>query len=205
MHIASAIFDLSAADLDSCPPESLLEFAFIGRSNVGKSSLLNMLAGKKDLARVSITPGHTKLINFFTNNNDWYLVDLPGYGFAQVARENRAKFNHAVSDYIANRSSLACVFCLIDSRHEPQALDLEFVRWLGDRSTRFVLVFTKTDKSTATQLQTNIELFKQNMAAWWDTLPEIFTTSAVTRQGRGELLDYIENTLAQGLEDEAEE
>jgi GTP-binding protein len=202
MHISSAIFDLSAADLDSCPPESLLEFAFIGRSNVGKSSLLNMLAGQKDLARVSITPGHTKLINFFTINNEWYLVDLPGYGFAQVARVNRAKFNDAVTDYIANRPSLACVFCLIDSRHEPQAIDLEFVHWLGDRSTRFALVFTKTDKSTASQLQTNIQLFKDNMAGWWESLPEIFTTSAVTRQGRGELLDFIDRTLAKGLDDE---
>ena len=202
MHISSAIFDLSAADLDSCPPESMLEFAFIGRSNVGKSSLLNMLAGQKDLARVSITPGHTKLINFFTINNEWYLVDLPGYGFAQVARVNRAKFNDAVTDYIANRPSLACVFCLIDSRHEPQAIDLEFVHWLGDRSTRFALVFTKTDKSTAGQLQTNIQLFKDNMAGWWESLPEIFTTSAVNRQGRGELLDFIDKTIAQGLDDE---
>ena len=202
MHIKSAIFDLSAPDLDLCPPESLPEFAFIGRSNVGKSSLLNMLSGKKDLARVSITPGFTKLINFFTINNEWYLVDLPGYGFAQVARVNRAKFNDAVTDYIANRPSLACVFCLIDSRHEPQAIDLEFVHWLGDRSTRFALVFTKTDKSTAGQLQTNIQLFKDNMAGWWESLPEIFTTSAVNRQGRGELLDFIDKTIAQGLDDE---
>jgi GTP-binding protein len=203
MHITSAIFDLSAADLDSCPPPSLPEFAFIGRSNVGKSSLLNLLAGQKDLARVSITPGHTKLINFFTINNEWYLVDLPGYGFAQVARENRAKFNHAVSNYIANRPSLAGVFVLIDSRHEPQALDLEFVRWLGDRTTRFALVFTKTDKVTPAELQTNLGLFKDQMAGWWETLPEIFTTSAVARQGRAELLDHIEKILAQDQEDEA--
>ena len=203
MHITSAIFDLSAADVDSCPPPSLPEFAFIGRSNVGKSSLLNLLAGQKDLARVSITPGHTKLINFFTINNEWYLVDLPGYGFAQVARENRAKFNHAVSNYIANRPSLAGVFVLIDSRHEPQALDLEFVRWLGDRTTRFALVFTKTDKVTPAELQTNLGLFKDQMAGWWETLPEIFTTSAVARQGRAELLDHIEKILAQDQEDEA--
>jgi GTP-binding protein len=203
MHITSAVFDLSAPDLDACPPESLMEFAFIGRSNVGKSSLLNMLSGKKDLARVSVTPGHTKMINFFIMNKDWYLVDLPGYGFAQVARENRAKFNEAVSDYIANRPSLACVFVLIDSRHAPQAIDLEFVRWLGERSTRFVLVFTKTDKSKAAELKTNIDLFKEQMAAWWEDLPEIFTTSAVTGQGRAELLDHIEKTLAQGFSDDA--
>jgi GTP-binding protein len=203
MHITSAIFDLSAPDLESCPPESLLEFAFIGRSNVGKSSLLNMLSGKKDLARVSITPGHTKTINFFTMNNDWYLVDLPGYGFAQVARENRAKFNDAVTHYLTNRSNLACIFVLINSRHEPQGIDLEFVHWLGDQTTRFVLVFTKTDKVTATELQKNIDLFKEQMALWWEDLPAIFTTSAVTRQGRTELLAHVETILAKGLEDES--
>jgi GTP-binding protein len=202
MNITSAVFDLSAPDLESCPPGGRLEFAFIGRSNVGKSSLLNMLSGKKDLARVSVTPGFTKTINFFIMNGDWLLVDLPGYGFAQVARENRAKFNDAVTDYIVNRSSLACVFVLLDARHEPQAIDLEFVHWLGDRTTRFVLVFTKTDKVTAKQLQTNIGLFKEQLAAWWEDLPAIFTTSSVTRQGRAELLDHIEKTLAKGLEDE---
>jgi GTP-binding protein len=204
MQITSAIFDLSAPDLDACPPESMLEFAFIGRSNVGKSSLLNMLAGKKDLARVSITPGFTKMINFFIMNNDWYLVDLPGYGFAKIARENSAKFNAAVSDYVANRTSLACVFVLLDSRHEPQDIDLEFVKWLGDRSTRFALVFTKTDKSTAKERQTNIDLFKAQMGAWWEDMPAIFTTSAVTGQGRTELLDYIATTLAKGMEDDAD-
>ena len=202
MNITSAVFDLSAPDLESCPPGGRLEFAFIGRSNVGKSSLLNMLSGKKDLARVSVTPGFTKTINFFIMNGDWLLVDLPGYGFAQVARENRAKFNDAVTDYIVNRSSLACVFVLLDARHEPQAIDLEFVHWLGDRTTRFVLVFTKTDKVTAKQLQTNIGLFKEQLAAWWEDLPAIFTTSSVTRQGRAELLDHIDKTLAKGLEDE---
>ena len=180
MHIKSAIFDLSAPDLDMCPPESLPEFAFIGRSNVGKSSLLNMLSGKKDLARVSITPGFTKLINFFTINNEWYLVDLPGYGFAKVARENSAKFNDAVTNYIAHRPSLACVFVLIDGRHEPQAIDLEFVKWLGDHSTRFVLVFTKTDKTKPLQLKANMELFRAHMALWWEETPAMFSSSAVT-------------------------
>ena len=202
MHINSADFDLSAPDLESCPPSTLLEFAFIGRSNVGKSSLLNMISGKPGLARVSITPGHTKTINFFTMNRDWYLVDLPGYGFAQVARENRAKFNDAVTRYLTDRENLACVFVLIDARHEPQGIDLEFVRWLGDRTTRFALVFTKTDKVTATELQTNAGLFREQMAGWWEDAPEIFTTSAVTRQGRAELLDHIEKTLARGMEDE---
>jgi GTP-binding protein len=202
MHISSAIFDLSAPDLDACPPESLLEFAFIGRSNVGKSSLLNMLAGQKGLARVSPTPGFTKTINFFTVNNDWYLVDLPGYGFAKVARENSAKFNDAVTQYLTERSTLACVFVLLDARHAPQGIDLEFVHWLGDRSTRFVLVFTKTDKVTPKELEQNIGLFKEQMAGWWEDLPAIFTTSAVTRQGRTELLAHIETILAKGLDDE---
>jgi GTP-binding protein len=196
MHISSAIFDLSAPDLEACPPESLPEFAFIGRSNVGKSSLLNTLAGKNGLARVSPTPGFTKLINFFIINKEWYLVDLPGYGFAKVARENSAKFNAAVNDYIANRQSLACVFVLLDSRLEPQAIDLEFVRWLGDRTTRFVLVFTKSDQSKATERARNIELFKTQMATWWETLPLIFITSAVTGDGRTELLEYISHTMA---------
>jgi GTP-binding protein len=205
MQITSAIFDLSAPDLDACPPEGMLEFAFIGRSNVGKSSLLNMIAGKKDLARVSITPGFTKMINFFIMNNDWYLVDLPGYGFAKVARENSAKFNAAVSDYIANRGNLACVFVLLDGRHEPQGIDLEFVKWLGDRTTKFALVFTKTDKCKAKELQGNIDRFKEKMALWWEDMPAILTTSAVTGRGRPELLEYIENTLAKGMAEGAED
>ena len=201
MHIKSAIFDLSAPNLDLCPPGSLPEFAFIGRSNVGKSSLLNMLSGRKDLARVSITPGFTKLINFFTINNEWYLVDLPGYGFAKVARENRAKFNDAVTNYIAHRPTLACVFVLIDARHEPQGIDLEFVKWLGDRSTRFVLVFTKTDKTKPAQLKENMALFRAQMALWWEEVPEMFTTSATSGQGRNELLGYVQRTLAKGWEE----
>jgi len=201
MQIKSAIFDLSAPDLDQCPPADLPEFAFIGRSNVGKSSLLNMLAGRKDLARVSLTPGFTKMINFFTMNNEWYLVDLPGYGFAKVARENSAKFNDAVTNYIAHRPTLACVFVLIDARHEPQGIDLEFVKWLGDRSTRFVLVFTKTDKTKPALLNENVALFRAQMALWWEEVPEMFTTSAVTGQGRHELLGYVERTLASGWEE----
>ncbi|MDB6019120.1 MAG: YihA family ribosome biosis GTP-binding protein, partial [Pedosphaera sp.] len=166
MNISSATFELSAPDLDTCPPESLPEFAFIGRSNVGKSSLVNLIAGRKDLARVSPTPGFTKLINFFIINKAWRLVDLPGYGYAQIARENTAKFNAAVSDYLANRPNLFCVFALIDSRHPPQALDLEFVKWLIDESVPFVLVFTKTDKSKTAQLQKNMELFKESISQW---------------------------------------
>src|SRR5688572_13502374 len=149
MNISSAIFDRSAPSLDSCPDESLPEFAFIGRSNVGKSSLLNMLAGKQGLARVSPTPGFTKLINFFTMNKRWRLVDLPGYGFAHVAREDSARFNQAVLDYLQHRKNLCLVFALIDSSLPPQKIDLEFVEWLTGNSVPYVLVFTKTDTTTA--------------------------------------------------------
>src|SRR5438132_12044942 len=148
MHISSAIFDRSAPDLDSCPDESLPEFAFIGRSNVGKSSLLNMLAGKEALARVSPTPGFTKLINIFTINKTWRLVDLPGYGFAQVARQDRTLFNQAVADYLRHRQNLCCVFALVDSGLAPQKLDLEFIEWMTRHAVPYVLVFTKTDRAT---------------------------------------------------------
>ena len=140
MNISSAIFDRSAPDLDSCPDESLPEFAFIGRSNVGKSSLLNMLAGRNGLARVSPTPGFTKLINIFTMNKTWRLVDLPGYGFAQVARKDKSKFNRAVNDYLRHRANLCCVFALIDSGLPPQKMDIEFVEWLTRHSVADVVV-----------------------------------------------------------------
>ena len=196
MNISSAIFDCSAPDLDSCPDESLPEFAFIGRSNAGKSSLVNMLAGKQDLARVSPTPGFTKLINIFTMNKTWRLVDLPGYGFAQVAREHSAKFNHAVSNYLTHRKNLSCVFALIDSGLTPQEIDLEFVHWLARHAVPFVLVFTKTDKVTAATAQTNIAAFTERIAGWFETLPAIYTCSSRTKQGRTELLDVIGETMA---------
>ena len=196
MNIASAIFDRSAPDLGSCPDESLPEFAFIGRSNVGKSSLLNMLAGKRDLARVSKTPGFTKMINIFTMNKTWRLVDLPGYGFAHVARADKAKFNQAVADYLQHRANLCCVFTLIDSSLPPQKLDLEFVEWLIDSAVPFVLVFTKTDTVKPAVVQANIAAFTERIAEWSEKLPEIFTCSATTRQGRTELLALIAETVA---------
>jgi GTP-binding protein len=197
MNISSVIFDRSAPDLDSCPDEFLPEFAFIGRSNVGKSSLLNMLAGKRGLARVSTTPGFTKLINFFTMNKTWRLVDLPGYGFAHVARKDKSQFDQAVADYLEHRTNLCRVFALIDSGLRPQKIDLEFVEWLASDAIPFVLVFTKTDKVTATVVQTNIEAFTDRISGWSVKLPEIFTCSATTRQGRSELLGVIEEAMAE--------
>ena len=195
MHISSAIFDRSAPDLDSCPDESLPEFAFIGRSNVGKSSLLNMLSGKLGLARVSPTPGFTKLINIFTMNKRWRLVDLPGYGFAQVARKDKTQFNRSVANYLKDRPNLCCVFALIDSGLPPQTIDLEFVEWLASNSVPFVLVFTKTDRVTAKTVQTNITAFTDRISGWCVAPPEIFTCSATTKQGRKELLGVIEETM----------
>jgi GTP-binding protein len=195
MDISSAIFDCSAPDLDSCPDESLPEFAFIGRSNVGKSSLLNMLAGKDGLARVSPTPGFTKLINIFTMNRTWRLVDLPGYGFAEGARKDSTRFNHAVSRYLKQRTNLCLVFALIDSGLEPQEMDVEFVEWLARNTVPFVLVFTKTDKLTPTAVQANIAAFTARISAWFEKLPAIFTCSATTEQGRQELLGVIDESM----------
>src|SRR5512136_2614700 len=178
VNISSAIFDCSAPDLDSCPDESLPEFAFIGRSNVGKSSLLNMLAGEHGMARVSATPGFTKLINIFTMNKCWRLVDLPGYGFAHGARHHRARFNQAVSEYLEHRANLCLVFALIDSGLAPQQIDLEFVEWLVQRAVPFVLVFTKTDKVAAATVQANIAAFTGRISAWFEKLPTVLTCSA---------------------------
>ncbi|MCX6903081.1 MAG: ribosome biogenesis GTP-binding protein YihA/YsxC [Verrucomicrobia bacterium] len=196
MHITSAIFDCSAPDLDSCPDESLPEFAFVGRSNVGKSSLINMLAGQRDLARVSPTPGFTKLINTFTMNKTWRLIDLPGYGFAQGASKDRARFNQAVATYLKHRPNLCCVFALLDSGLAPQALDLEFIEWLTRHSIPFVLVFTKTDKISPATMQANSDAFTARISAWFVQPPVILTCSAQTKQGRSELLGVIEEAMA---------
>ena len=195
VNISYAIFDCSAPDLDSCPDESLPEFAFVGRSNVGKSSLLNLLSGKLDLARVSPTPGFTKLINIFTMNKCWRLVDLPGYGFAQVARKDSSQFNQAVDDYLKHRTNLCCVFALLDSGLSPQEIDAEFVAWLARNSVPFVLVFTKTDKATPATVQANIAAFTARISGWFEKLPAIFTCSAMVKQGREELLGVIDEAM----------
>ncbi|MES2571956.1 MAG: ribosome biogenesis GTP-binding protein YihA/YsxC [Verrucomicrobiota bacterium] len=197
MKIRSASFQISAATLDSCPDSELPEFAFIGRSNVGKSSLLNMLTSKEGLAKVSATPGHTRLINFFTINETWSLVDLPGYGYAATQRLERGKFEEMISDYLGKRPNLVSVFVLIDSRHAPQAIDLEFVQWLVSQQVALSLVFTKIDKSKPKQVQGNIELFLQTIAEWCPAPPPVFTTSIETGSGRREILGFIQKALDQ--------
>ncbi len=196
MQISSAIFDCSAPDLETCPDESLPEFAFIGRSNVGKSSLLNLLAGKDGLARVSPTPGFTKLINVFTMNRTWRLVDLPGYGFAEGAKKDSARFNQAVARYLKHRPNLCLVFALIDSGLTPQEMDIEFIEWLARNAVPFVLVFTKTDKETPEAVQTNIAAFMKGISEWFEQPPATFTCSAEKEQGRQELLGVIDEMLS---------
>ncbi len=196
MKIKTATFSISAPDLKTCPPSSLPEFAFIGRSNVGKSSLINLLADKKGLAMVSDLPGKTKLINFFTINNTWSLVDLPGYGYAKVAKSDRLEFNTAVRDYLGQRTNLKRVFALIDSRLPPQEMDLKFVHWLGQRAVPFALVFTKIDKQAAQHTRNTIERFKQAMAGSTTEVPLIFATSITTETGRAEILNFIAQSLA---------
>lgn len=195
MKIKSAVFAISAPDLKSCPRSDLQEYAFIGRSNVGKSSLINLIAEKKDLAKVSDLPGKTKLINFFTINGNWTLVDLPGYGYAKVAKTDRLEFNSAVRDYLSQRSNLARVFVLIDSRHPPQDMDLQFIHWLSKNNVPFSLVFTKIDKQGVQQSRNVIENFVRVMATATDEKPTIFATSATTKSGRSDLLAFIEKSL----------
>lgn len=196
MKIKSATFEISAPSLDAAPRLALPEFAFIGRSNVGKSSLLNLLAEKRDLARVSDLPGKTRLLNFYSINLNWRLVDLPGYGYAHVAKSERAEFNQAVAEYIEGRENLRGVFVLVDSRLEPQAIDLDFLEWLAGTGVAFAIIFTKIDKQSLSQTQSSIARFK--LAAALDELdpaPLLFASSAKTKAGRADILRYIEKKL----------
>ena len=200
MHVTSATFLTSAPDLATCPPPALREFAFIGRSNVGKSSLINLLAGSKALAKVSSSPGHTRLINFFLMNKAWTLVDLPGYGYAKTGLASRQQFARMITDYLTGRENLAGVFVLIDSRHPPQRIDLEFVQWLVNESVHFALVFSKTDKLKAGPVQKHIDQFQNAIAPWCGKLPQVFRTSTVAATGRKELLGFIADVLANKVE-----
>lgn len=198
MKIKSALFALSAPDLASCPPAVLPEFAFIGRSNVGKSSLINLLTEKKDLARVSDLPGKTQLLNFFTINGTWSLVDLPGYGYAHVAKTQRQEFNTAVRDYLGHRPTLRRTFVLVDSRHAPAEMDLKFVHWLGTHALPFALIFTKIDKQAAQHSRNTIAQFRQAMAKSTAAQPPVFASSATTKSGRAEILAFITKALPAG-------
>jgi GTP-binding protein len=197
MKINSAEFAQSAPDLKSCPEWALPEFAFIGRSNVGKSSLVNLLTSRKALAKVSVTPGKTQLINFFVVNGTWSLVDLPGYGYAHVSQKSRSAFNHAVGDYLERRRNVFQVFVLIDSRLPPQKIDLEFLNWLVDCAPPFSLIFTKTDQVSSAELEKNVASFRRKLAESCDGDPLILASSAKTKAGQAEILGAIEAILAQ--------
>lgn len=193
MQIKSAEFKISLPGVELCPATMQPEYAFIGRSNVGKSSLINMLTGHSRLAKTSATPGKTVLINYFLINSQWYLVDLPGYGFARRSKKTQNAFEHMISGYILHRSQMTCLFLLIDVRHEPQHIDLEFIQWLGENGVPFAIVFTKADKISKTKVGTNVSVFMKRLEEQWEELPPHFVTSSETRQGRDELLQYIEN------------
>ena len=193
MDVKSAEFVISNTDFNKCPPGNLPEYAFIGRSNVGKSSLINMLCNRKDLAMTSSKPGKTLLINHFLINNDWHLVDLPGYGYATTGKKMREQLKKIIDSYILYREQLTSVFLLIDSRHEPQQIGLDFMVWMGENGIPFAIVFTKTDKMSAVQSRESIKKYQQKLLESWEELPPIFITSSEKRIGREELLAYIDD------------
>ena len=191
MKIKSSEFVISSSSYKKCPIPNKPEYAFIGRSNVGKSSLINALANKKDLAKTSSKPGKTQLINHFTINKSWYLVDLPGYGYAKVSKSLRQKFSIMIKDYLLKRSNLMCLFALIDSRHKPQKNDQNFMKWLAINKIPFSIIFTKTDKLSDTILTKNINFYKNHMLKEWETLPQFFLTSSNNKKGIETLKNYI--------------
>ena len=195
MNITSAVFRCSSQKLSQCPADNRLEFAFIGRSNVGKSSLINMLTDSPTLAKVSSTPGKTKLINHFLINNSWYLVDLPGYGYARVSKSERREFSKLILDYVLQREQMHFLFVLVDSRLEPQKIDLDFITLLGEHGIPFGIVFTKCDKLSSNQTESNIARYRRTLHTEWEELPPMFRTSSEKRQGREAILDFIGNCL----------
>ena len=194
MKINTATFVISAVNIAGCPKPTLPEYAFIGRSNVGKSSLINALTGRNKLAKISNTPGKTRLINHFLINDNWYLVDLPGYGYARISKKDRAAWGKMSEEYILNRPNLLTVFLLIDSRHAPQKSDLEFIEWMGGNEIPFSMVYTKTDKLSKRELSDNLESYKAVLNEVWEELPTSFITSSAKKQGLEEVLSFIENT-----------
>jgi GTP-binding protein len=191
MKIKSAKYEISSPHVEKCPGGNRPEYAFIGRSNVGKSSLINMLTGINGLAKTSQTPGKTLLINHFLINEEWYIVDLPGYGYARRGKEQRDQLSRLIRGYIMGREQMTCLFVLVDSRHKPQAIDLEFMTWLGENGVPFSIIFTKADKLTKVVLANNIAEYKKTLLEEWEELPPIFVTSSESAMGREELLQYI--------------
>ena len=192
MEIKNSEFVISAPTVGRCPNDNKAEYAFIGRSNVGKSSLINMLCNHKGLAKTSATPGKTLLINHFIINKEWYLVDLPGYGFAKRSKSVQQQLTQMISSYILQRRQLVCMFVLIDIRHAPQQIDREFIDWLGESSIPFVIVFTKADKLSAAKARQSVKSWMSKLEDRWEELPSYFITSAEKKTGREELLDYID-------------
>ena len=193
MIIKKSEFIISNTDVAKCPRDGKPEYAFVGRSNVGKSSLINMLTGRKGLALTSSTPGKTQLINHFLINDEWYLVDLPGYGYAKRGKQGREQIQRIIDHYLEMRDALICLFVLLDCRLEPQKIDLEFINRLGENEIPFAIVFTKTDKLSRSKLNGNTTLYKDKLLETWEELPPVFYTSSEHKQGKEELLDYIEN------------
>ena len=191
MKIKSAEFIMSNSNVTKAPKDRIPEYAFIGRSNVGKSSLINMLMERKDLAKISGKPGKTQLINHFKINNEWFLVDLPGYGYAQISKKKRTIFQYFIENYFKEREQLVCTFVLIDSRHDPQKIDLEFMQFLGDNQIPFSIVFTKADKLGSSKLNNQINAYKKKLSKFWEPIPTSFVTSSSTGFGREEFLEFI--------------
>lgn len=204
MIVNQARFIISNSKVEQCPNEMRHEFAFIGRSNVGKSSLINMLTGKKGLAMTSSTPGKTLLINHFLINEEWYLVDLPGYGYAQRSKDSRADISRIIKDYILRRPQMTCLFLLIDGRHKPQKNDLAFMDWLGENEVPFCIVFTKLDKLSPNAAKVSTANYCAELVERWEELPPVFRTSSVDKRGRNEILDYIEQLTKLPLDVEEE-
>ena len=192
MKINTAEFIISNSEVDKCPKERLPEYAFIGRSNVGKSSLINMIVGNKKLAKTSGRPGKTQLINHFLINDAWYIVDLPGYGYAKASKTSREKWEKFIAEYLTKREQLVNVFVLLDCRLEPQKIDLEFMNWCGEKGIPFSMVFTKIDKLSSSALQKNLAKYKKEMLKYWDALPPVFTSSSESAFGKEKILNYIE-------------
>lgn len=192
MDITESRFVISNTDVAKCPKSKLPEYAFIGRSNVGKSSLINMLANRKKLAMTSSHPGKTKLINHFIMNDKWHLVDLPGYGFAKTGKSTRESFGRIITDYMLLREQLTCVFVLVDIRHKPQTIDVEFINWLGEEGLPLAIVFTKADKLSPSKVSVSVKEYTDKLLEIWEELPPIFVTSSVKSRGKDELLDYID-------------